>query len=1048
MKRLFYKGFKPPIPEDQRPVPFASPRSTNPVAQTHLPPKYTVQPVPHPCPHEHIALLVAPHGLLIRPHATGVKRWESHVRISWGKEYQVEEVPGDGESEDARWIDSVVVYGIVGILSLSSASYLLVISARSEAGAFLSPTHPVYGVKGVTSIPLVEDLARIALNTLASRHSATARPSLLHSDTVNSAAESEDDAREPVDGVTPPRVTFSEDQQVKLLTPLSSREFDLSREGATPSTESSGESTPSSDPFDPTAVAKTLANRLSFWTKFPKRQWPATASETSSLSDERVSVDTATEQESGDPGEAIDSVLAIDQAPGTVEEKHSQLDERVVRECMREFSKGSMYFAYNFDITRSLQHKQEQIAHTKKQNALLANLIPLEENQRLSPSDGKVDYLAEAHQTLPLWRRVDRQFWWNEWLSKPFVDAGLHSYVLPIMQGYYQVSSFDIPREPVEGESGDFARVEYIVVSRRSRNRAGLRYQRRGIDDDAHVANFVETETIVRVEREGISNLFSYVQMRGSIPLFWTQSGYSLKPAPMLSPERTPDQNLGAIKRHFEKTVSRYGPNTAVNLAEQQGKEGVITAAYRDYMAELKAKDAQYVEYDFHAETRGMKYENISKLIDKMQRVFEAQGYLWISNDFVMSQQKGVFRTNCIDCLDRTNVVQSAFARHVLDTQLGAVALFVPLNGGKTETDIVFNDVWANNGDAISRVYAGTSALKGDFTRTGKRDLGGMLNDGMNSLARMYTSTFSDWFCQAVIDYMLGYRTMSVFSEFLLKLQSSDPRDMIRLSRIRAEAIATSVSRILSEGERLLSGWTLYSPVEINTKISRNFEEKVVLLTATAFYIVSYDYTLDKVKMYTRIRLRDITGITKGAYILSPLEEASRDPLQNAGFSISWLNSHQDTRVTSYSVRNSVDLTSPPPSPGLPSTSRRPSGVIPSPSWKGSRLSRMLSNVAVEAASGDTTFVAFKALYIDPARTRRGSGSFAEPADDLAGATNCKEVVDLMVDSIQRACQAVGGGRGVFVTQDDVVSLAEAQKMTSVYTKMEYGLKRLLWLGG
>lgn len=32
--------------------------------------------------------------------------------------------------------------------------------------------------------------------------------------------------------------------------------------------------------------------------------------------------------------------------------------------------------------------------------------------------------------------------------------------------------------------------------------------------------------------------------------------------------------------------------------------------------------------------------------------------YLWIANDIIMSRQKGVFRVNCIDCLDRTNVVQ------------------------------------------------------------------------------------------------------------------------------------------------------------------------------------------------------------------------------------------------------------------------------------------------------------------------------------------------------------------------------------------------------
>lgn len=96
----------------------------------------------------------------------------------------------------------------------------------------------------------------------------------------------------------------------------------------------------------------------------------------------------------------------------------------------------------------------------------------------------------------------------------------------------------------------------------------------------------------------------------------------------------------------------------------------------------------------------------------------------------------------------------------------------------------------------------------------------------------MYTSTFNDWFSQAVIDYILGNRNLSVFSEFLLKLQSSDPRDLIRLSRIRAEAIATSVSRVLTEGERLLCGWTLFSPLELNLKFSDKFEEKVLLLVS------------------------------------------------------------------------------------------------------------------------------------------------------------------------------------------------------------------------
>jgi len=145
-------------------------------------------------------------------------------------------------------------------------------------------------------------------------------------------------------------------------------------------------------------------------------------------------------------------------------------------------------------------------------------LNALDEAIRVTAISDKIDVLAEPFSTLPLWRRVDRHYWWNEWMSKPFVDAGvsvwhlpdvvmlksallqLHSFILPIMQGHYQISSFNVAREPVEKEEGDHAVVDYVIVSRRSRDRAGLRYQRRGVDDEAHVANFVETETIMRVE--------------------------------------------------------------------------------------------------------------------------------------------------------------------------------------------------------------------------------------------------------------------------------------------------------------------------------------------------------------------------------------------------------------------------------------------------------------------------------------------------------------------------------------------------------------------
>lgn len=400
---------------------------------------------------------------------------------------------------------------------------------------------------------------------------------------------------------------------------------------------------------------------------------------------------------------------------------------------------------------------------------------------------------------------------------------------------------------------------------------------------------------------------------------------------------------------------------------------------------------------------------------------------------------------------------------------------------------LIFTDtrtVWANNGDAISRAYAGTSALKGDYTRTGKRDLSGLLNDGVNSLARMYTATFSDWFSQAVIDFSLGNRSLSVFSEFLLKLQSSDPRDLIRLSKIRAEAIATSVERVLEEGESLRNGWTLFAPAELGTKTGDKWEEKVLLLTHKALYIINYDYTLQKVKLYTRVPLGDIINVTKGAYILSPLEEASRDPKQNAGFVIHFSISRHVTRASSYSIRNSLE--SPPASPNYRSAfpaaavfkrSLSRKSILPSApsvvtatsvdsvtsSSKLSATSAEVTRLIEEAATQHTTsiseeessvtFAAFKVLPIDPTRMRASASggsafSMSEPANDLVGAKDCQEAVDLIVGYIRTACREIGNARDDFVTTEDVVSLADAQKVTSVYAKMEYGVKRLLWLGG
>jgi hypothetical protein len=66
---------------------------------------------------------------------------------------------------------------------------------------------------------------------------------------------------------------------------------------------------------------------------------------------------------------------------------------------------------------------------------------------------------------------------------------------------------------------------QYALVSRKRVHRVGTRYHSRGIDDNGHVSNFVETEQLLcyQVPSDMITHVRSYVQVRGSIPLFWRQ---------------------------------------------------------------------------------------------------------------------------------------------------------------------------------------------------------------------------------------------------------------------------------------------------------------------------------------------------------------------------------------------------------------------------------------------------------------------------------------------------------------------------------------------
>lgn len=75
----------------------------------------------------------------------------------------------------------------------------------------------------------------------------------------------------------------------------------------------------------------------------------------------------------------------------------------------------------------------------------------------------------------------------------------------------------------------------------------------------------------------------------------------------------------------------------------------------------------RYESFDFHAECRHLRWDRLSILTDRLAHEQDEFGYFLLTRDgTLVSLQDGIFRTNCVDCLDRTNVVQSMLARRSL----------------------------------------------------------------------------------------------------------------------------------------------------------------------------------------------------------------------------------------------------------------------------------------------------------------------------------------------------------------------------------------------
>jgi hypothetical protein len=698
-----------------------------------------------------------------------------------------------------------------------------------------------------------------------------------------------------------------------------------------------------------------------------------------------------------------ESTKASDQAP-TGKSNIETLTPRILRSARLYFSSSSFFFSYDHDLSTGLQ--------------------------------------SSSGSTLPLCKRFDPLFFWNRNLLSTFIDSGHNNFVLPLLQGFVGQRAFsitqtsgetdqvvdpaDIPlrdmNAPTDNSSETSTKDFFLtLISRRSVKRAGLRYLRRGIDDDGNVANYVETEQILSPQDwDPSKKTYSLIQIRGSIPLFFSQTPYSFKPVPvMFGSEAT---NHAAFKKHFSDVAARYGDVQATSLVDKHGTETAVGQAYEDTMKWLNESggvDSKKVGFEwfyFHKECGGMKFENVSILLNTLEGALRSHGYAVRQDDQIVSRQTGVLRTNCMDCLDRTNVTQSSVGGWALQQQLKDEGLQIDL---QTDSNTFwFNNLWADNGDAISKQYAGTAALKGDFTRTRKRNWAGALSDFSLTLNRYYNNIFGDYFLQTCIDYYLGYAGPAVFDEFETDMMSQDYA--LDMRRVRQNAIDTCMKIVLEDPkEDLVGGWTLSCPHEANTLRSLPFEECVFLLTDTAIYFCRFDWATEKVGSFERVDLTDITEIWRGPYITSTLGPTHTDEAKNVGFALRYkTNGHALVRTNTRSLQNEH--------------------TAEDENAKKSELDKQKT-----PEKDESRLLAFKALPPKASASRRDS--------EAETSMNESELVRFVTDELHKTLIKVRQmdhlqlDKAPKVEEREVLGVAEARKATGYVESLGYSLKKMVW---
>uniref|UniRef100_A0A2K6GG84 Synaptojanin-1 n=1 Tax=Propithecus coquereli TaxID=379532 RepID=A0A2K6GG84_PROCO len=269
-----------------------------------------------------------------------------------------------------------------------------------------------------------------------------------------------------------------------------------------------------------------------------------------------------------------------------------------------------------------------------------------------SASGISLDLSLNAHRSVQE-QTTDNRFFWNQSLHLHLKHYGVNcdDWLLRLMCGGVEIRTIYAAHKQAKA----------CLISRLSCERAGTRFNVRGTNDDGHVANFVETEQV-------------YGQI--ILPICISVGSHRVRMS------RGFEANAPAFDRHFRTLKSLYGKQIIVNLLGSKEGEHMLSKAFQSHLkASEHAADIQMVNFDYHQMVKGGKAEKLHSVLKPQVQKFLDYGFFYFNGSEVQRCQSGTVRTNCLDCLDRTNSVQ-AFLGLEVKNKLKCICLvsYAPLS--------------------------------------------------------------------------------------------------------------------------------------------------------------------------------------------------------------------------------------------------------------------------------------------------------------------------------------------------------------------------------